>query len=107
METFPILMNGAAKAKFGTNSKSDAIRTGGKDKLILFDDAEVSEWLLRLTDSSAGQFLHALSAAVLKATDEEYAIIRPALMDLKRRHCEFRRKLEIADSLSTRSNGNK
>jgi hypothetical protein len=101
----PIPMNGAGKAKIGPDSKSDAIRLGAKDKLILFDDVEMSEWLLKLTDNSSGQFLHALSEAVLKASDEEYAIIRPALMDLKRRHSEFRRKLEIASSLSARGNG--
>lgn len=97
-------MNGATKTKFGPDSRSDAIRAGTKDKLILFDDAEMSEWLLKLTDNSSGQFLHALSEAVLKATDEEYAIMRPALMDLKRKHSELKRKLEIAISLSARGN---
>jgi hypothetical protein len=98
-------MNGATKAKLGSDSRSDAVRAGAKDKLILFDDVEMSEWLLKLTDNSSGQFLHALSDAVLKATDEEYAIIRPALMDLKRKHSELKRKLEIAISLSARGNG--
>lgn len=107
MDTSSILTNTATKAKVGPNSKSDAIRAGAKDKLILFDDLEMSEWLLKLIANSSEQFLHALSEAVLKASDEEYAIIRPALMELKRKHSELKRKLEIASGLSARGNGNR
>jgi hypothetical protein len=49
-------------------------------QLIAFDDAEMSDWLLKIAENPPGHFLRALWEAVSKATDEDYFIIRPALM---------------------------
>jgi hypothetical protein len=59
-----------------------------KDKLIAFDDTELSDWVLTLGEERSGRFLCALAEAVMKADPEEYSVIRPALMNLKRRYAE-------------------
>jgi hypothetical protein len=62
-----------------------AKRVAGKDTLIAFDDKELSAWVMRLGEERSGRFLCALAEAVMKANAEEYSVIRPALLDLKRR----------------------
>lgn len=72
--------------------------------MIAFEDAEMSDWLLRLGESPPGQFLCALAKAVLKATEEDYSIIRPALMDLKRKYSEIKRGSESTANMGPRKN---
>ena len=59
-----------------------------KDKLIAFDDTELSDWVLTLGEERSGRFLCALAEAVMKADSEEYSVIRPALVNLKRKYAE-------------------
>ena len=59
-----------------------------KDKLIAFDDSELSDWVLTLGEERSGRFLCALAEAVMKADPEEYSVIRPALVNLKRKYAE-------------------
>jgi hypothetical protein len=59
-----------------------------KDKLIAFDDRELSDWVLTLGEERSGRFLCALAEAVMKADPEEYSVIRPALVNLKRKYAE-------------------
>ena len=54
--------------------------------MIAFDDRELSNWFMALTEESSGDFLCSLSEAVMKADAEDYSVIRPALMDLKRKY---------------------
>ena len=61
---------------------------GSKDKLIAFDDSELSDWVLTLGEERSGRFLCALAEAVMKADPEEYSVIRPALVNLKRKYAE-------------------
>jgi hypothetical protein len=57
-----------------------------KDTLIAFDDKELSAWVMRLGEERSGRFLCALAEAVMKADAEDYSLIRPALLSLKRKH---------------------
>ena len=63
-----------------------AERAKGKDALIAFDDKELSAWVMRLGEERSGRFLCALAEAVMKADADDYSLIRPALLDLKRKH---------------------
>lgn len=72
--------------------------------MIAFEDVEMSDWLLRLEESPPGQFLYALAKAVLKATEEDYSIIRPALMELKRKYSEIKRRSDSTASIGPRKN---
>jgi hypothetical protein len=85
--------------------RREAVAQGLEANLGAFDDVEMSEWLVTVRDNSLGQFLRALSEAVLMATDEDYAIVRPSLMELKRKYSELRRKAEIVNNLAARKNG--
>jgi len=61
-------------------------RAKRKDALIAFDDKELSAWVMRLGEERSARFLCALAEAVMKADADDYSLIRPALLDLKRKH---------------------
>jgi hypothetical protein len=63
-----------------------AERAKSKEALIAFDDKELSAWVMRLGEERSGRFLCALAEAVMKADADDYSLIRPALLDLKRKH---------------------
>jgi hypothetical protein len=63
-----------------------AERAKAKNALIAFDDKELSAWVMRLGEECSGRFLCALAEAVMKADADDYALIRTALLDLKRKH---------------------
>jgi hypothetical protein len=58
-----------------------------KDKLIAFDDTEVSDWLMDLIEDGSKNFLSAFAEAVVTADAEDYSVIRPGLIELKRKYC--------------------
>jgi hypothetical protein len=58
----------------------------GMPMLTAFDDRELSEWVMTLGEERSGHFLCALAEAVMKADPEDYSVIRPALMNLKRKY---------------------
>ena len=62
--------------------------------MIPDNDRDVTEWLLQLSSSRSEHFLCALSDAVMRADDDDYSIIRPALMDLKRKYVAARPRIE-------------
>lgn len=57
-----------------------------KDKPIAFDDKELRNWLMDLIEEGPESFLCALAEAVVRADAEDYGVIRPALVELKRRY---------------------
>jgi hypothetical protein len=63
-----------------------AERAKSKEALIAFDDKELSAWVMRLGEERSGRFLCALAEAVMKADADDYSLMRPALLDLKRKH---------------------
>ncbi len=74
-----------------------------KDELIAFDDSELSDWVLTLGEERSGRFLCALAEAVMKADPEEYSVIRPALVNLKRKYAdEGPGPEEFADAITSR-----
>jgi hypothetical protein len=58
-----------------------------KGKLIAFNDTELGDWLIDLIEDGAEDFLCALAEAVVTADAEDYRVIRPGLIELKRKHC--------------------
>jgi FMN phosphatase YigB (HAD superfamily) len=54
--------------------------------VIAFDDTELNEWLLQANEEDCGEFLSALAEAVVTACAEDYTLVRPALMRLKRKY---------------------
>lgn len=73
----------------GTSNQKNpetAEQATGKEALIAFDDNELKSWVMRLGEERSSRFLCALAEAVMKADADDYSIIRPALLDLKRRH---------------------
>lgn len=57
-----------------------------KDKLIAFDDKELRNWLMELIEEGPENLLSALAEAVVRADAEDYGVIRPALVELKRKY---------------------
>lgn len=57
-----------------------------KGKRIAFDDIELADWLMDLIADGPENFLQALAEAVVTANADDYGVIRPALVELRRRH---------------------
>ena len=57
-----------------------------KKNPIAFDDRELRNWLIDLIADGSQEFLSALAEAVLSADAEDYDVIRPVLLDLKRKY---------------------
>lgn len=70
-----------------------------KRKLIAFDDTELSEWLMELTVDQSETFLSALAEVVLTADAEDYSVIRPALIELKRMYSDGNQNEVLEPSL--------
>jgi hypothetical protein len=60
------------------------------------DDRYTKECLMQLSSKGPEHFLSVLSEAVLKADEDDYSIIRPALMNLKRKYFDHRPRMESA-----------
>jgi hypothetical protein len=54
--------------------------------VIAFDDTELNEWLMRAIEEGSGQFLPALAEAAVIACAEEYRLVRPVSITLKRKY---------------------
>lgn len=54
-----------------------------------FEDEELSNWLMSVIEEQSPGFLCLLAEAVMAASPEEYAILRPVLIQLKRRRAAF------------------
>lgn len=54
------------------------------------DDFELTDWLLVVVnDGLAGDFLKFLAMAALRADHENYPILRPALLEIKKRYPKY------------------
>lgn len=62
------------------------------DKVTALDDTEVGDWLIALIEEGSDSFLCALAEAALTADAEDYRVIRPALIELKRKYLGSTRK---------------
>ncbi len=54
--------------------------------MIAFEDTELRDWLIQIIDEDPGKFLCALAEAALTASAEDYSLVRPVLMNFKRKH---------------------
>lgn len=57
-----------------------------KDRLTALDDDELSDWLTDVIADGSEGFLCALAEVALCADAEDYVVIRPALIELKRKY---------------------
>jgi hypothetical protein len=57
-----------------------------KDYPAAFDDRELRDWLIEVIADGPENFLGALAEAVVRADAEDYGIIRPGLIELKRKY---------------------
>lgn len=72
--------------------------------LTALDDRKLSEWVMALGGERSGHFLCALAEAVMKADAEDYSVIRPTLMNLKRKYPDANSVPErIPDALTNRN----
>jgi len=55
-------------------------------KFVALDDPELNSWLLELIADPSPSFLGALAEAVITASREEYAVVRPCLIRLKEKY---------------------
>lgn len=56
-----------------------------RPNIVAFDDRALIDWLLKLVQERSPHFLSFLAEAAMLADAEEYAIIRPGLLLLKRK----------------------
>ena len=59
--------------------------------MIAFDDTELCEWLMDVTENQPQVFLCTLAEAAVQAGDEDYSTIRHALFKLKRKYSRVER----------------
>lgn len=52
-------------------------------------DSELTDWLLNVVNSNAGDFLRDLAKAALRADHENYPLLRPALLEIKKRYPKY------------------
>src|SRR5580700_4674005 len=76
--------NEGSMAKDGNTQLSKA--RSWQANAIAFDDAELNEWLMQAIEEGSGQFLPALAEAALMACAEDYLLVRPVLINLKRKY---------------------
>jgi len=73
-----------------------------KDKPTAFDDRELSDWLMNLIADGSQDFLSSLAEVAVTADAEDYCVIRPALVEFRRRYCDRARKRVAAVDFSQR-----
>lgn len=61
-------------------------RANVRERLTGFDDDELSNWLIECIEDSSENFLCAVAEAAVAANAEDYLVIRPALLALRRKH---------------------
>lgn len=61
-------------------------RNSGAIELTAFNDDELSDWLADVIADGSQDFLAALAEVAISAGPENYIVIRPALIELKRKY---------------------
>lgn len=65
--------------------------------MLANDDPELSDWLFN-AQMQGGGFVSAISAAGLRADVDNYRIIRPALLELKKKYPDYDRPPDLRKS---------
>ena len=66
-------------------AKSSA-RTRAREQLTALADGDLSNWLMECIADASENFLCAVAEAAIAANAEDYLVIRPTLLALKRKH---------------------
>jgi hypothetical protein len=84
--------------KHGVQQGARHLRSGEemKDKPTAFDDRELSDWLMDLIADGSQNFLSALAEVAVTADAEDYGVIRPALVEFRRKYCDRIRKRVVS-----------
>jgi hypothetical protein len=61
---------------------------------MAFEDGKLSEWLIQAIEEAPSQFLRALGEAAVTACPQDYSLVRPGLIRLKRKYCPCKRTRE-------------
>ena len=72
-----------------TSSRRPINQTVGgnmRRKFVALDDPELNSWLLELIADPSPSFLSAIAKAVLTANLEDYAVVRPCLIRLRKKY---------------------
>jgi len=73
-------------------------------KFVALDDPELNAWLLELIADPSPSFLSAIAEAVLTANLEDYAVVRPCLIQLKEKYRRGAKKTPIHRERPTQHN---
>jgi hypothetical protein len=63
-----------------------------RDKPVAFDDGDLRDWLIDVIQDGSHHFLCAFAEAVVTASAEDYCVVRPVLIELKRKYSDRTRK---------------
>ena len=77
--------NRIARNGTGDSAKSSA-RTDIRERSTAFDDDELRNWLMECIAEGSDIFLCAIAEAAVAALEEDYLVLRPALLELRRKH---------------------
>jgi len=88
----PILHRGDPKRRSQQEARHLSDGKEMKDKPTAFDDRELSDWLTDLIADGSQDFLSALAEVAVSADAEEYGLIRPALVEFRRKYRDRARK---------------
>ena len=74
-------------ARNGTGRPAEnSAHTATREQLTAFDDDELRDWLMECIAEGSEIFLCAIAEAAIAAIVEDYLVIRPALLELRRTH---------------------
>jgi hypothetical protein len=59
--------------------------------MIWQEDRELMDWLSNIEPMGAGSFLKSLAETAMRADEENYPILRPALLAMKEKYPEYAR----------------
>lgn len=75
------MTRGAAVGQAKNSAHAEA-----REQLTAFDDDELRNWLMGCIADGSENFLCAVAEAALAAVAEDYLVLRPALLELRRKH---------------------
>jgi len=74
-------------ARNGTGRPAEnSAHTATREQLTAFDDDELRDWLMECIAEGSDIFLCAIAEAAVAALEEDYLVLRPALLELRRKH---------------------
>jgi hypothetical protein len=70
----------------GGDPAKHSARKDVREQLTAFEDDELRNWLMECIVNGSENFLCAVAEAAVAANAEDYLVIRPALLALRRKH---------------------